>query len=131
MRGAMLPSAAGAQGELTGILMMRAYHKSRGDTKRTKMLIPDAAHGTNPASVLRRLEKDRTSQPALATSVGLYATCTFRHMDTPGIEVVTRCRFMGLRALYNGVIRFTNVKIARRAFANSLSSRSTIDSSCG
>ena len=29
---------------------MRAYHKSRGDTKRTKMLIPDSAHGTNPAS---------------------------------------------------------------------------------
>jgi alkylation response protein AidB-like acyl-CoA dehydrogenase len=36
-------------------------------------------------------------------------------MNTPGVEVVTRCRFMGLRALYNGVIRFTNVKVARDA----------------
>lgn len=45
-----LQPAAGAQGEFTGVLMMRAYHKARGDEKRIKMLIPDAAHGTNPAS---------------------------------------------------------------------------------
>ena len=45
-----LQPAAGAHGELTGVLIMRAYHKSRGDTKRVKMLIPDSAHGTNPAS---------------------------------------------------------------------------------
>jgi len=42
--------AAGAQGEFTGVLMMRAYHRARGDHKRTKMLIPDSAHGTNPAT---------------------------------------------------------------------------------
>ena len=48
--GVTLQPAAGAHGEFTGVLMMRAYHKSRGDSKRTKMLIPDAAHGTNPAS---------------------------------------------------------------------------------
>jgi glycine dehydrogenase subunit 2 len=45
-----LQPAAGAHGELTGVLIMRAYHKSRGDDKRVKMLIPDSAHGTNPAS---------------------------------------------------------------------------------
>jgi glycine dehydrogenase subunit 2 len=45
-----LQPAAGAQGELTGVLIMRAYHKDRGDAKRVKMLIPDSAHGTNPAS---------------------------------------------------------------------------------
>ena len=45
-----LQPAAGAHGELTGVLIMRAYHRSRGDTKRIKMLIPDSAHGTNPAS---------------------------------------------------------------------------------
>ncbi len=45
-----LQPAAGAHGELTGVLMMRAYHHARGDAKRTKMLIPDSAHGTNPAS---------------------------------------------------------------------------------
>ena len=45
-----LQPAAGAHGEFTGVLMMQAYHQARGDTKRNKMLIPDAAHGTNPAS---------------------------------------------------------------------------------
>ncbi|MDQ4025743.1 MAG: aminomethyl-transferring glycine dehydrogenase subunit GcvPB, partial [Actinomycetota bacterium] len=42
--------AAGAQGELTGLLIMRAFHASRGET-RTRVIIPDSAHGTNPASV--------------------------------------------------------------------------------
>ena len=48
--GVSLQPAAGAHGELAGVLMIRAYHVSRGDTKRTKMLIPDSAHGTNPAT---------------------------------------------------------------------------------
>jgi len=48
--GVSLQPAAGSQGELTGILMIKKYHEERGDTKRTKILIPDAAHGTNPAS---------------------------------------------------------------------------------
>lgn len=45
-----LQPAAGAQGEYVGVLIIRAYHKERKDSKRTKMLIPDSAHGTNPAS---------------------------------------------------------------------------------
>ena len=45
-----LQPAAGAHGELTGVLIIRAYHNSRGNTDRTKMLVPDSAHGTNPAS---------------------------------------------------------------------------------
>jgi len=45
-----LQPAAGAHGELTGVLIIRAYHRDRGDEKRTKMLIPDSAHGTNPAT---------------------------------------------------------------------------------
>jgi glycine dehydrogenase subunit 2 len=48
--GVSLQPAAGAHGELTGILILRAYHRGRGDAKRTKILIPDSAHGTNPAS---------------------------------------------------------------------------------
>ncbi len=48
--GVSLQPAAGAQGELTGILIIRAYHRSRDDLKRTKILIPNSAHGTNPAS---------------------------------------------------------------------------------
>ncbi|HUI96213.1 MAG TPA: aminomethyl-transferring glycine dehydrogenase subunit GcvPB [Xanthobacteraceae bacterium] len=45
-----LQPAAGAHGEFTGLLMMRAYHQARGDAQRTRILIPDSAHGTNPAS---------------------------------------------------------------------------------
>jgi glycine dehydrogenase subunit 2 len=48
--GVTLQPAAGAQGELTGVLIIRAYHHSRGDDKRDKILIPDSAHGTNPAT---------------------------------------------------------------------------------
>lgn len=45
-----LQPAAGAHGELTGLLIIRAYHESRGDARR-RVLVPDAAHGTNPATV--------------------------------------------------------------------------------
>jgi glycine dehydrogenase subunit 2 len=45
-----LQPAAGAHGELTGVLIIRAYHRDRGEVNRVKMLIPDSAHGTNPAS---------------------------------------------------------------------------------
>ncbi|MGQ9887122.1 MAG: aminomethyl-transferring glycine dehydrogenase subunit GcvPB [Aggregatilineales bacterium] len=45
-----LAPAAGAQGEFAGILMIRKYHQEWGDTKRTKILVPDSAHGTNPAT---------------------------------------------------------------------------------
>lgn len=47
---ATLQPAAGAQGELAGMLMIRAYHRARGDTERRKVLVPDSAHGTNPAT---------------------------------------------------------------------------------
>ncbi len=50
MRAVSLQPAAGAQGELTGILMIRAYHRDRGDTDRTDVLVPDSSHGTNPAT---------------------------------------------------------------------------------
>ncbi len=42
--------AAGAHGEYTGLLLIRKYHQDRGDLKRTKIIVPDSAHGTNPAS---------------------------------------------------------------------------------
>ena len=45
-----LQPAAGAHGELSGVFVIRAWHLSRGDLKRTKVLIPDSAHGTNPAT---------------------------------------------------------------------------------
>jgi glycine dehydrogenase subunit 2 len=51
MAAATLQPPAGAAGELTGLLLMRAYFRDRGDQKRTRVIIPDSAHGTNPASV--------------------------------------------------------------------------------
>ena len=50
MDGMTFQPAAGAHGEYTGLLLIRKYHQSRGDTARTKIIVPDSAHGTNPAS---------------------------------------------------------------------------------
>jgi glycine dehydrogenase subunit 2 len=50
LRSVSLATLAGAHGELAGMLMLRAYHQARGDTQRRKVVIPDSAHGTNPAS---------------------------------------------------------------------------------
>lgn len=47
-----LQPAAGAHGEYTGLLLIRSYHLSRGDKGRTKIIVPDSAHGTNPASAV-------------------------------------------------------------------------------
>ncbi len=52
MKGVSLTPAAGAQGEFAGVAMIRAYHRSRGDTERSEILVPDAAHGTNPATAV-------------------------------------------------------------------------------
>jgi glycine dehydrogenase subunit 2 len=67
-----LQPAAGAHGELTGMLMARAYHRSRGEgEQRTKVLVPDSAHGTNPAT---------------ATMVG-YQTVSIRSNERGGIDL--------------------------------------------
>jgi glycine dehydrogenase subunit 2 len=50
LEAATLQPAAGAHGELTGILMIRAYHRARGDASRTEVVVPDSSHGTNPAT---------------------------------------------------------------------------------
>ena len=52
MAGVSLTPMAGAQGEFAGIAMIRAYHDARGDEARTEILVPDAAHGTNPATAI-------------------------------------------------------------------------------
>jgi glycine dehydrogenase subunit 2 len=50
MRGVSLTPMAGAQGEFAGVAMIRAYHRSRNELERTEIIVPDAAHGTNPAT---------------------------------------------------------------------------------
>ena len=47
-----LQPSAGAHGEFTGLMIIKAYHQNRGDLKRTKVIVPDSAHGTNPASAM-------------------------------------------------------------------------------
>ncbi len=66
-----LQPAAGAQGEWTGLMLIRAYHEQRQDFKRTKVLIPDSAHGTNPAS---------------ATIAG-YETVTIKSLDNGLVDI--------------------------------------------
>ncbi|MEN6327137.1 MAG: aminomethyl-transferring glycine dehydrogenase subunit GcvPB [Syntrophomonas sp.] len=50
MDGVSLQPAAGAHGEMTGVMIIKAYHNHRQDFRRTKMMVPDSAHGTNPAT---------------------------------------------------------------------------------
>jgi glycine dehydrogenase subunit 2 len=52
MQGVSLTPMAGAQGELAGVAMIRAYHEARGDHERNEILVPNAAHGTNPATAV-------------------------------------------------------------------------------
>ena len=52
MAGVSLAPMAGAQGEFAGVAMIRAYHEARGDTARREILVPNAAHGTNPATAV-------------------------------------------------------------------------------
>ena len=52
MAGVSLTPMAGAQGEFAGIAMIRAYHDSRNDSARKEIIVPDAAHGTNPATAV-------------------------------------------------------------------------------
>ena len=74
-----LTPAAGAQGEFTGVAMIRAYHEANGDTGRDEILVPDAAHGTNPATAVmcgykvREIPTDRegdVDMEALREAVG-------------------------------------------------------------
>jgi glycine dehydrogenase subunit 2 len=50
MAGVSMAPMAGAHGEFAGVAMIRAYHDARGDTARREIIVPDAAHGTNPAT---------------------------------------------------------------------------------
>ncbi|MBO6096111.1 MAG: aminomethyl-transferring glycine dehydrogenase subunit GcvPB, partial [Bacteroidales bacterium] len=74
-----LDPCAGAHGELTGLMIMRSYHMGRGDFARTKVIVPDSAHGTNPASAavcglevveVKSLENGRIDVEALKPLLG-------------------------------------------------------------
>lgn len=80
-----LTPMAGAQGEFAGVAMIRAYHHSRGDHARQEMLVPDAAHGTNPASAMQCGFKVREIPSTAAGDVDLAALRAAVGPHTAGI----------------------------------------------
>ena len=82
MQGISLTPMAGAQGEFAGIAMIKAYHESRQDTARTEILVPDAAHGTNPATavmcgyVVKEIPTDRSGDVDIEVLKGSVGSAT-------------------------------------------------------
>jgi glycine dehydrogenase subunit 2 len=112
-----LQPAAGAQGELAGVLMIRAYHASRGD-KRTKILVPDSAHGTNPASTalagyhVVEVKSDANGQVdvndlerQLAPDVAAFMITvpnTLGNFEPRIVEITERCHAAGAQVYMDG-----------------------------
>ena len=90
-----LQPAAGAHGELTGLMHIRAYHEHRGDTARTTMIVPDAAHGTNPASASMAGFKVKEIKSAPDGGVDLEALRAAVGPDTAGL-MLTNPSTLGL-----------------------------------
>jgi glycine dehydrogenase subunit 2 len=97
-RAVSLQPAAGAHGELTGVLMMRAYHRDRGDKQRDIVLVPDSAHGTNPATTTMsglevvEISSDERGNVSLAA---LEAACEQHHSRLVGM-MLTNPNTLGL-----------------------------------
>jgi glycine dehydrogenase subunit 2 len=85
MKAVSLTPAAGAQGEFAGVAMIRAYHEARGDADRTEILVPDAAHGTNPASAVMCGYKVREVPTDAQGDVDIEALKTVLGPQTAGI----------------------------------------------
>jgi glycine dehydrogenase subunit 2 len=106
LHAATLQPAAGAQGELVGLLLIRAYHEDRGDDDRNIIIIPDSAHGTNPAS---------------ATTAG-FDTVTVPSgddglVDVDALEVLIDGRTAGLMLTNPNTLGLFEVEIERMAAA--------------
>jgi glycine dehydrogenase subunit 2 len=85
MKGAALSPMAGAQGEFAGVAMIAAYHRSRQDFARDEILVPDAAHGTNPASAVQCGYKVREVPTGIDGNVDLEALRALVTPKTAGI----------------------------------------------
>src|SRR5437660_7937464 len=112
-----LQPAAGAQGELAGVLMIRAYHLARGE-RRTKVLVPDSAHGTNPASTaiagyrVVELKSERTGEVDLldlerhldAETAAFMITLpnTLGLFETRIAEIIEMCHAKGVQVHMDG-----------------------------
>lgn len=95
MDGMTFQPAAGAHGEFTGLMLIKAYHESRGDEKRTKIIVPDSAHGTNPASATMAGYKVVSIASALDGGVDLEALKAACGEDTAGL-MLTNPNTVGL-----------------------------------
>jgi glycine dehydrogenase subunit 2 len=112
-----LQPAAGAQGELAGVLMIRAYHEANGQ-KRTKVLVPDSAHGTNPASTalagyqVIEVKSDANGEVDLAdlerqldTDVAAFMITmpnTLGNFEPRIVEIIERCHAKGVQVYMDG-----------------------------
>ena len=90
-----LQPAAGAHGELTGLMLIRAYHEKRGDMERKTIIVPDAAHGTNPASAVMAGFKVKEIKSAPDGGVDLEALKEAVGPDTAGL-MLTNPSTLGL-----------------------------------
>ena len=95
MDGMTFQPAAGAHGEFTGLMLIKAYHESRGDEKRTKIIVPDSAHGTNPASATMAGYKVVSIASATDGGVDLEALKAACGEDTAGL-MLTNPNTVGL-----------------------------------
>ena len=95
MDGAGLAPLAGAQGEFCGMLMIRAYHRERGDTRRTKVAIPDSAHGTNAASAAMAGFQVVTVASDSKGNMDLQALNELANQDLAGV-MITQPNTLGL-----------------------------------
>ena len=95
MEGFTFQPAAGAHGEFTGLLLIKAYLQAHGETGRTKMLIPDSAHGTNPASAVMAGFEVVNLPSAPDGSVDLEALAAAAGPDTAGL-MLTNPNTLGL-----------------------------------
>ena len=96
--------AAGAHGEYLGMLVIRAYHQSRGDEDRTEILIPDSAHGTNPASVVIAGLKPRTIKSRKDGRIDLDALRAAVSDKTAGIMITNPNTLGTVRERYPGSV---------------------------
>jgi len=95
MKAVSLTPMAGAQGEFAGVAMIKAYHDARGDTERREILIPDAAHGTNPASAVTCGYQVREIQTAADGDIDLHMLREYVGPHTAGI-MLTNPSTLGL-----------------------------------
>lgn len=85
MKGVSLTPMAGSQGEFAGVAMIRAYHNARGDHERKEIIVPDAAHGTNPASAVMCGYQVREVPTAASGDVDVEALLEMIGPQTAGI----------------------------------------------